>query len=187
MPTFEDIFDGSTDLVVGNEHKVIDIFLTNSEALFANEPDRGSLTKQTDLGQIDALVLAHTALHRISVKRLNTDDFHMWRGNSLQVCCCASQEATTAYTGKDDVELGWVDLSHDLGCRSALASNDIGIIKGWNVGEPLLFRKTGAFALGFVKVVAEEKDAATVALDSGPFDVRRVGGHDNGSLDAQLL
>lgn len=184
--TFEDIFDGRTDLVIVDFDHPVEQLLANSERLLAHDPNRSPIAERTNFGERDAFALLQAASHRVPVERLGTDDARARIADALDVFGYARGEAAAADGGKDGVEvLGVRELLEDLHTDGALARDHERVVVRRDKDETVRGGEARALDLGLVKVRAVQDDLGAEANRVAYFDRRRGLRHHDRARDAE--
>ena len=184
--TFEYVFDSSTDFVIVDFDYLIEELLADAKGLLANNAHRRAIAERANFGKRDALALVQAARHRVPVKRLDANDLGTRTADALDVFAYARDEASSADSTKDSVEvLGVRELFEDFHRDGALTRDNERVVVRGHKNKAVHGGETGALDLGLVKVLTMEDDFGAKACNVAFFDFWRALGHYDGAWDAE--
>jgi hypothetical protein len=112
-----------------------------------------TIGEETDFFEGDAFAKFERLDHGVGVVCFYTNDLDVG-SDTLNINTDTSDQSTTSYAAEDSFELAQIGLTNEFHANSALASNNIGIVKRRNVSKAVSFGKTTTFCFRSIKVCA---------------------------------
>ncbi len=180
----EDVLDGGADLVVVDQHDLVDEALRQGEGLLAYAPDRDAVRKQTDALERNALAGLQRFVHGRRIFGLDTDDLDA-RIDLLDECGNAGNQAAAADRHEHGVDLAR-GLPHDFQADRALPGNDVDVVERMHEHQVALARDRERVLVGGVVAVSIQHDFRAEFGHGAYFDLGSGARHHHHGRDAAL-
>ncbi len=174
----------STYLICIDQNHLIHKLAGHTKTLLSYLPDRHAICKYSHLLEFDPAPSLHRSIERRRVIRLNTDNLHLGP-YIFDIGRDPGNQPATAHRNKD-CQRGLRMLPQQLHPNRALTRDHLRIIKGMNVGQPLLLRQLLGVCIGLVIGVSKQYNLGPKVTHRLYFDGRRRTRHDNKRLNLQL-